>query len=150
MTLSVGLLGLGYFARFHRESWGRMKGARLTATADADPAKGADHAGVDALLGTAPDIVDIATPPPTHAHAIRAALAADPAAASAIVDADDGRQPLHLVAHAGRSVAAASTTPPAAVMRARSSGASGRWDGPSTTGRPRQQSTACESPTVAT
>jgi len=80
VTLSVGLLGLGYFARFHRESWGRMKGARLTATADADPAKGADHAGVDALLGTAPDIVDIATPPPTHAHAIRAALASRPRA----------------------------------------------------------------------
>ncbi|TFL17908.1 Gfo/Idh/MocA family protein [Jannaschia formosa] len=72
--LRVGLLGLGYFARFHREAWGRIEGATLVATADADPAKGADHADLDGLLGAGIDLLDIATPPPSHAAAIRAAL----------------------------------------------------------------------------
>ncbi|UWQ20630.1 Gfo/Idh/MocA family protein [Jannaschia sp. W003] len=78
MTLRVGLLGLGYFAQFHREAWGRIEGATLTATADADPARGANHPTLAGLLETAPDVVDIATPPDTHAVAIREALRARP------------------------------------------------------------------------
>ncbi|MFO6463935.1 Gfo/Idh/MocA family protein [Jannaschia sp. KMU-145] len=79
MTRAVGLFGLGYFAQFHREAWGRVPGAHLAATADADPATGADHATLDAMLGAGGiDIVDIATPPPTHAEAIRTALACRP------------------------------------------------------------------------
>ena len=74
MILRVGLLGLGYFAQFHREAWGRIDGATLLATADADPAKGADHADLDGLLAADIDVLDIATPPPTHAEAIRTAL----------------------------------------------------------------------------
>ncbi|PWJ21097.1 Gfo/Idh/MocA family protein [Jannaschia seohaensis] len=74
MTLRVGLLGLGYFAQFHREAWGRIPGATLAATADGDPAKGADHPDLDGLLDAGIDLLDIATPPPTHAAAIRAAL----------------------------------------------------------------------------
>ena len=74
MTLKVGLLGLGYFARFHAEAWTRIPGAALHATADADPVKGADHPGLDALLASGIDLLDIATPPATHAAAIRAAL----------------------------------------------------------------------------
>ncbi|MGB3409507.1 MAG: Gfo/Idh/MocA family oxidoreductase [Jannaschia sp.] len=74
MTLRVGLLGLGYFAQFHRDGWTRVPGADLVATADADPEKGADHPDISGLLGQALDILDIATPPTTHAAAIRAAL----------------------------------------------------------------------------
>lgn len=78
--IRVGLLGLGYFARFHAEAWRRVPGATLAATADADPAKGADHASLGAMLRSGVDVVDIATPPPTHAAAIREALAAGPRA----------------------------------------------------------------------
>ncbi|GIT90391.1 NADH-dependent dehydrogenase [Jannaschia pagri] len=74
MTLRVGLLGLGYFAQFHREAWGRIDGATLAATADANPETGATYASLEALLGHGIDLLDIATPPPTHAAAIRAAL----------------------------------------------------------------------------
>ncbi|WP_371154486.1 Gfo/Idh/MocA family protein [Jannaschia sp. 2305UL9-9] len=73
-VLRVGLLGLGYFAQFHREAWGRIDGATLVATADADPAKGGDHHDLDGLLTADLDILDIATPPATHARTIRAAL----------------------------------------------------------------------------
>lgn len=72
--LRIGLLGLGYFAQFHREAWGRIEGATLVATADADPAKGGDHTDLDGLIGAGIDVLDIATPPPTHAATIRAAL----------------------------------------------------------------------------
>ena len=74
VTLRVGLLGLGYFAGFHREAWGRIPGAALVATADADPARGANHADLAGLMAAGVDLLDIATPPPTHAAAIRAAL----------------------------------------------------------------------------
>ncbi|MEM9797399.1 MAG: Gfo/Idh/MocA family oxidoreductase [Pseudomonadota bacterium] len=81
MSLRVGLVGLGYFAQFHRDAWTRIDGAELVATADADPAKSPDHPSLEAMLAAAPlDIVDIATPPPTHAGAIRVALAAHPRA----------------------------------------------------------------------
>ncbi|KIT16166.1 Gfo/Idh/MocA family protein [Jannaschia aquimarina] len=80
MTLRVGLLGLGYFAQFHQEAWGRIDGADLVASADADPGKQADHRSLAGLLGERLDIVDIATPPHTHADAIRAALRARPRA----------------------------------------------------------------------
>ncbi|MEM7641695.1 MAG: Gfo/Idh/MocA family oxidoreductase [Pseudomonadota bacterium] len=79
MSLGVGLLGAGYFAAFHREAWGRIDGARLVATADADPAKGADHDSLGAMLQAQRlDIIDIATPPPTHVKAVRQALAHKP------------------------------------------------------------------------
>ncbi|MEM8824792.1 MAG: Gfo/Idh/MocA family oxidoreductase [Pseudomonadota bacterium] len=79
MSLTVGLLGAGYFAAFHREAWGRIDGVRLVATADADPAMGADHGSLEAMLSARRlDIIDIATPSPTHAEAIRAALAHGP------------------------------------------------------------------------
>lgn len=86
MSYRVGVLGAGYFAQFHIEGWQRIEGATLVAVCDRDRVK-ADAAGVaaftdlDAMLETArPDILDIATPPPTHAEAIRAGLAAGVAA----------------------------------------------------------------------
>nr|WP_238941556.1 Gfo/Idh/MocA family oxidoreductase [Jannaschia sp. Os4] len=74
------MLGLGYFARFHADAWRRLAGATLVATADADPAKGATHTDLAGLLSERLDVVDIATPPPTHAAAIRQALEARPEA----------------------------------------------------------------------
>lgn len=80
MTLRVGLVGLGYFAGFHAEAWRRIDGAELFATCDVDPARGADHRRVADLLATRPDIVDIASPPRTHAGIVRAALEIRPSA----------------------------------------------------------------------
>ncbi|MEM9814303.1 MAG: Gfo/Idh/MocA family oxidoreductase [Pseudomonadota bacterium] len=82
--LVIGVLGAGYFARFHHEAWSRMPGARLAAIADRDldKAREAAPAGVHALpgltelLAMGPDILDVAVPPPAHAEAIRAGLAA--------------------------------------------------------------------------
>ncbi|MEM8851505.1 MAG: Gfo/Idh/MocA family oxidoreductase [Pseudomonadota bacterium] len=77
--LKVGLLGAGYFAAYHRDAWTRIEGVHLAATADTDPAKGADHDSLEAMLQAQPlDVVDIATPPPTHAAAIRKALTHKP------------------------------------------------------------------------
>ncbi|WP_179380568.1 Gfo/Idh/MocA family protein [Jannaschia marina] len=73
--LRVGLLGAGYFARFHAEAWTRMAETDLVATCDADPEKDATYTTLDAMLAAETlDILDIATPPPSHAAAIRAAL----------------------------------------------------------------------------
>lgn len=80
MTLRVVTLGAGYFARFHHDGWRRIDGVELAGVADADPATGAAHRDLAELLALGPDIVDIATPPPSHAPAIRAALAARPRA----------------------------------------------------------------------
>ncbi len=93
MTLSVALIGAGYFAGFHAEAWSRNPDTRLAGVADPEPGKaallaaqteGPDNAILTmkdpaALLGDlAPDIVDIAAPPSAHLGLIRAALAAAP------------------------------------------------------------------------
>ena len=84
MTLHVACLGAGYFARFHHDAWQRIDQAELRAVCDTDLSK-AQASGATAyddlasmLDETRPDIVDIATPPPTHADAIRTALAYTP------------------------------------------------------------------------
>ena len=80
--LRVGVLGAGNFAAFHHEAWQRIAGAELVAVADRDVDRAAAvgvaaFGDVDAMLAQArPDILDIATPPPSHAEAIRAGLAA--------------------------------------------------------------------------
>ncbi|WP_308916994.1 Gfo/Idh/MocA family oxidoreductase [Jannaschia sp. LMIT008] len=80
-VLRIGLVGLGYFARFHRDAWNRLDGATLVAAADRDPETGADFADLGAMLDAHPiDVVDIATPPHTHEEAIMTALAARPRA----------------------------------------------------------------------
>jgi predicted dehydrogenase len=80
VTLRVVTLGAGYFARFHHDGWRRIDGVEHAGVADGDPATGAAHRDLAELLALEPDIVDIATPPPSHAPAIRAALAARPRA----------------------------------------------------------------------
>lgn len=86
MRLRVGCIGAGYFAQFHHDAWRRSDRAELVAVCDTVIAR-AEASGVAAfgdaqtmLLQSQPDIVDIATPPPTHAAAIRQALSVSPKA----------------------------------------------------------------------
>lgn len=80
MTLRVACLGAGYFAQFHHDAWRRIEGAELSAVADRNPGLAARSrvrafADLETMLRIAqPEILDIATPPDTHAGAIRAAL----------------------------------------------------------------------------
>ncbi|MEM8789596.1 MAG: Gfo/Idh/MocA family oxidoreductase [Pseudomonadota bacterium] len=76
----VGMVGAGYFAGFQRAAWGRLEGAVLVGVAERDPARRAaldvaGHDGLDALLAAERlNILDIATPPETHADLIAQAL----------------------------------------------------------------------------
>ena len=82
MTLTVACLGAGYFAQFHHEAWSRNPNTDFAAVCDLDleKAKASGVTGFDnldeMLTATRPDILDIATPPPTHAWAIKQALEA--------------------------------------------------------------------------
>jgi predicted dehydrogenase len=73
----LAIIGCGYFARFHREAWARLP-VEVVALCDADAAKAeaaarefpAARAFTDAaamLDEVRPDIVDIVTPPESHA-----------------------------------------------------------------------------------
>ena len=69
--MRVALIGAGYFGQFHIDAWKRAEGADLAAIVDPDLSK-AEAAGVpgfaDALEmveTVQPDIIDIASPPPT-------------------------------------------------------------------------------------
>lgn len=89
--MKVGVLGAGYFAQFHHEAWARLaeeghRGVELAAVCDQDPAAAARtaerfgipavYAGLEEMLdGAALDLLDIATPPPSHLPAIRCAAA---------------------------------------------------------------------------
>lgn len=82
----VAGIGAGYFSRFHLEGWRGMPDAELVGWCDADAAKAAAAArefGIpctfsDAaamLDALAPDLVDIVTPPPSHAALVALAHA---------------------------------------------------------------------------
>jgi D-apiose dehydrogenase len=84
MTLSVAIVGCGFFSREHQRAWSRVRKARVVALADADPAKarvaaeafpGAQvFAEAEAMLDAVrPDVVDIVTPPATHRALVAAA-----------------------------------------------------------------------------
>lgn len=86
MSLRVACIGAGYFAQFHHDAWRRAARADLVGVCDQVLAR-AEASGAPAfsdmaemLAQTRPDIVDIATPPPTHADAIRQALEVSPKA----------------------------------------------------------------------
>ena len=80
MSFKVACLGAGYFAQFHHEAWHRNPATHFVGVCDLDigKASASGTAGFDDLASmlaeTAPDILDIATPPQTHADAIRLAL----------------------------------------------------------------------------
>jgi predicted dehydrogenase len=76
--LRVCTVGAGFFSRFHHDGWSRLERAELIAVCDADRAKAQamarafDTDGVfdDAatmLDACKPDLIDIVTPPATHA-----------------------------------------------------------------------------------
>lgn len=90
--LRVAVIGAGYFSQFHIEGWHRNPDAELVGIADTDMGKARSQA--DLLLGwdhalpifddagklldaTSPDIIDIVTPPSTHAALIKMALGTD-------------------------------------------------------------------------
>ena len=70
--MKVALIGAGYFGQYHIDAWKRIEGAELVAIVDPDPAK-AEVAGapgyadaVEMAEALRPDVIDIASPPPTH------------------------------------------------------------------------------------
>jgi predicted dehydrogenase len=80
-------VGCGFFGRIQLEAWGRVTGARIAATCDADIARAreaADAGGVPeayptldaALSAVRPDFVDIATRPESHLSLVQGAAAA--------------------------------------------------------------------------
>jgi D-apiose dehydrogenase len=86
MVFRVAVAGAGYFSRFHQEAWTRIPQTLLVGIADQDLAKAqaaaAAHgttpgfATIEAMLDAVrPDILDIATPPHTHAAVIATAAA---------------------------------------------------------------------------
>ncbi len=74
--MRVALIGAGYFGQFHIDAWQRAAGADLVAIVEHDTARAA-AAGVpvyadarDMVAAQRPDIIDIASPPATHAALI--------------------------------------------------------------------------------
>lgn len=84
VALRVAVAGAGYFGRFQHEAWHRLANVALVAIADQDLAKARQAAAlvggppcfddVTAMLdAVAPDLLDIAVPPPAHLALIAAA-----------------------------------------------------------------------------
>ncbi|MDF1775055.1 MAG: Gfo/Idh/MocA family oxidoreductase [Rhizobiaceae bacterium] len=78
--LRVACLGAGYFSQFHIDAWARIPEVKMVGIANRSVDK-AKRTGFPAfgslqrlLEETAPDILDIITPPQTHLDVIRAAL----------------------------------------------------------------------------
>ncbi|MGP1397731.1 MAG: Gfo/Idh/MocA family protein [Inquilinaceae bacterium] len=85
--LTVAVVGAGYFSRFHHDAWHRIDGVRPIAACDqkaeAREALAALYPDLriydDAaamIAAERPDLLDIATPPPTHLSLIRLAAEA--------------------------------------------------------------------------
>jgi predicted dehydrogenase len=84
--LKVCTVGAGYFSRFHHDGWRRLERAELVGVCDRDRGKaeamagafGVERAFDDAaamLDACAPDLVDLVTPPATHAALVSLAAA---------------------------------------------------------------------------
>lgn len=85
MSLKVGIIGCGYFARFHRDAWARLP-VHVAAICDADRAK-AEAAAAEfpaariftnaaaMLEAETLDLIDIVTPPPSHAELVELCVA---------------------------------------------------------------------------
>jgi D-apiose dehydrogenase len=82
----IAVVGAGYFSQFHLRGWAQCENAEVVAVCDSDAnrvvamAAQYDVSGVfssaETLLDNVKvDVLDIATPPPTHAALIRAAIA---------------------------------------------------------------------------
>ncbi|WP_336054939.1 Gfo/Idh/MocA family protein [Nitratireductor sp. CH_MIT9313-5] len=87
MTLSVAVIGAGYFAGFHVEAWQRNPDVELKALIDLDRSKAeyllTEHGARQAVVAKRLpdeggfDIIDIAAPPVAHAELVRQALRTD-------------------------------------------------------------------------
>lgn len=84
-TIRVAAIGIGYFSQFHLQGWSDIEGAELVALSSRDQnalTEAADDFGVagrysdlETMLDQEkPDLLDIITPPVTHAPFIRAAF----------------------------------------------------------------------------
>ena len=90
-SISVAVIGLGYFSQFHLNAWQNIDGCRITAVCDSNEstlntvaadidAQASKHTvktytnAVTLLNEQHADIVDLVVPPPAHANLIRAAL----------------------------------------------------------------------------
>jgi D-apiose dehydrogenase len=84
--LKVVTIGAGYFSAFHHDAWARLPEVELAAVCDLDPAKAQAFAErfavprhytefAEMLDAEQPDLVDIATPPPTHLALIEETMA---------------------------------------------------------------------------
>lgn len=85
MSVKVGMVGGGYFGRFHINAWRRIKDARLIGVADHSEARRIELAAlfpdlalrpdIDALLtSNTPDLLDVAIPPAHQAKLIQPLL----------------------------------------------------------------------------
>ena len=88
MNITVAVIGGGYFASFHLKAWLRLASVTVIALVEKDPEKLRTHAlehsnllctdSIDKLHELPSiDIIDIATPPDTHAQLISEALQLD-------------------------------------------------------------------------
>ena len=83
-ALRAVAVGAGYFSQFHYDAWRRIPDVDLVALCDIDPARAraaADRFGVARVYDDVarmldaerPDVLDIITPPATHAAIVRLA-----------------------------------------------------------------------------
>lgn len=80
--MRIALIGAGFFAGFHAESWHRMEGCKLVGVCDLslDAARklagnGQAYRDVSLMIDQLkPDLIDIATPPSTHHEMIKLAI----------------------------------------------------------------------------
>jgi len=82
--LKVAVIGLGYFSTFHLRAWQRIEEVELVGAADPDESKRAEasrlysvpaYCDLGELLASAdPDVIDLVTPPPTHADLVSKSL----------------------------------------------------------------------------
>ena len=81
--LRVGIVGAGYFGRFHLDAWSRIPEVEIAAIVERDPARGAEAAALvggppvfsdaaEMMRAVGPEIVDITAPPAAHLPTIRA------------------------------------------------------------------------------
>ncbi|MDP1740152.1 Gfo/Idh/MocA family protein [Polaromonas sp.] len=77
----VAVVGAGFFSQFHLEGWRQLPGVELVGLCDADPARAQELArrfGIarvftevaHMLEATRPDLVDVVTPPASHAEVL--------------------------------------------------------------------------------
>jgi D-apiose dehydrogenase len=81
----IAVVGAGFFSQFHLEGWQQLPGTELVGLCDADGARAADLAkkfGIaqvftdvaQMLDATQPDLVDVVTPPASHAQVLDAVI----------------------------------------------------------------------------